>query len=55
MKLEICDKLLKVIDKEIKVKTSFMTINGDNQSYYTGCLDMLNYIRQLLLIIKQEQ
>ena len=55
MKLSQSEKLIKVIDKQIRDRTMLLDVSTDKEAaYFKGCLDMLTYIRQLIIAITEE-
>jgi hypothetical protein len=56
MKLSQREKLLKVIDRELATRSELLKVCGDNeQFYFKGCIDMLNFIKNLIQLVNQEQ
>ena len=55
MRLSQSEKLIKVIDKQIRDRTLLLDVSTDREAaYFRGCLDMLTYIRQLIIAITEE-
>jgi hypothetical protein len=55
MKLSQSDKLLKIIHREIESRSMLMEVSGAREfEYLRGCIDMLKFIREIILVTNQE-